>query len=173
MRQWLPSPSCYPRKARSYDIIPVPMEREWVPYTAFKPDSSDHSRFKQHLPGSVMADRVPGVSAVDAFASRQRISEFLLRHSTAYDLLPESGKVRVTSEQICFVLDSLSCTAHLIFTSTPVAAKLEYNSGIPLGEFWPVSTPLSPAFVGATVCLCSRQPSRWTCRWSHSMFYCL
>lgn len=33
------------------------------------------------------------VTAAEAEASRQRISEFLLRHSTAYDLLPQSGKV--------------------------------------------------------------------------------
>eukprot|EP00897_Mesotaenium_endlicherianum_P000804 jgi/Mesen1/10724/ME000090S10182 len=38
---------------------------------------------------SMMAD---AVSAADAEASRQRISDFLLRH-TAYELLPESGKV--------------------------------------------------------------------------------
>ncbi|KAL2613022.1 hypothetical protein R1flu_024714 [Riccia fluitans] len=52
----------------------------------------DHHHQVQHHMQAALLPEVPALSEVDAAASRQRIADFLLRY-TAYELLPESGKV--------------------------------------------------------------------------------
>ncbi|KAL3679986.1 hypothetical protein R1sor_022942 [Riccia sorocarpa] len=52
----------------------------------------DHHHQVQHHLQAALLPEVPALSEVDAAASRQRIADFLLRY-TAYELLPESGKV--------------------------------------------------------------------------------
>ncbi|WZZ83790.1 hypothetical protein YC2023_104362 [Brassica napus] len=110
--------------------------------TGFSPSNMDVDDFSQQM-ADPSQDSIPRMSAVDLEMSRHRIS-VLLSTRTAYELLPESGKVialdvnlpvkqafHILYEQVYYIYHCISFSS---FRDVPLSVR--HSHGIPLAPLW-------------------------------------